>query len=146
MTNRVNEDLIQFIKEYLENYKDIHYALNLKIVFSNPDDIKLRRSFRPIEVTILIDNILVNAGKAGANRVKVQVAKTKKVVSLQFLDNGKGLTDKFDKTELFSKGISTTSGSGIGLSHVKQIVDAMKGTVQLEKNKPGGAIVKIEFK
>jgi len=45
MTNRVNEDLIQFIKEYLENYKDIHYALNLKVSFSNPEKVILKSRF-----------------------------------------------------------------------------------------------------
>jgi len=65
---------------------------------------------------------------------------------LKFADNGRGLTDKFDKIDLFSKGVSTTSGSGIGLNHVKQIVDSMKGTIQLENGSLHGAIVKIEFK
>ena len=146
MTNRVNEDLVQFIEEYLENFKDIHYALSLKVVFSNPDNVELKRSFRPIEVTILVDNILVNAGKAGANRVRVNVYKAEKEVVLEFVDNGKGLTSKFDPEDLFSKGITTTSGSGIGLSHVKQIVESMKGDITINSGKKSGAVLKVKFR
>ena len=117
MTNRVKEDLVQFIEEYLENFKDILYAWNLRIRFSNQNSVRLLKSFRPIEITLLIDNLLVNAGKASAKIIQVNILKQGKKKIIEFVDNGKGLTDRFDAQDLFEKGITTTSGSGIGLSH-----------------------------
>jgi len=65
---------------------------------------------------------------------------------LEFVDNGKGLTSKFDPEDLFSKGISTTSGSGIGLSHAKQIVESMKGNITIKNGDKTGAVLRVKFK
>ena len=78
MTNKVNVDVIQFIDEYLDSYKDILHALSIRATLVNLDNIKLKRSFRPIEMTILVDNLLVNAGKADATRVRVEVDERKR--------------------------------------------------------------------
>ena len=145
MTNKVNVDVIQFIEEYLESYKDILNALSLRASLDNPENIKLKKSFRPIEMTILIDNLLVNAGKADATRVRVSVSKSKGKTIVSFADNGKGLPRKFDPRDLFERGISTTSGSGIGLNHVRQIVTDLKGEVSIRNGEDGGAIVQLEF-
>ena len=145
MSNKVEEDLIQFIEEYLENFKDILYAWNLRIRFSNQYSVKLLISFRPIEITLLIDNLLVNAGKAGAKIVQVIILKQGMKTIIEFADNGKGLTDRFEAEDLFEKGITTTSGSGIGLSHSRRIVEDLGGTIQIANAEKRGAKVTIEF-
>ena len=145
MTNIVNVDIVQFIKEYIESYKDILHALSIRVSFENPDGITLKRSFRPIEMTILIDNLLVNAGKANATNVRVVVSKAKGKTKVAFVDNGMGLSTKYDADDLFERGISTTSGSGIGLNHVKQIVSDLNGGVLIRNDNDGGAVVELEF-
>lgn len=145
MTNKVNVDVVQFIDEYLQSFRDILHALSLRVIFENPNGITLKRSFRPIELTILIDNILVNAGKAGASRVAIDVSKSEKRVVIKFADNGRGLTNKFEPDDLFEKGISTTSGSGVGLNHVRQIVEDMKGKISIRNGTETGAVIELEF-
>ena len=145
MTNKVKEDLIQFIEEYLENFKDILHAWNLRVRFNNPDSVTLLKSFRPIEVTLLIDNLLVNAGKADAKRIQVNALKQGKKTIIEFVDDGKGLTDRFDVEDLFEKGITTTSGSGIGLSHSRKIVKDLEGAIHIANAEKCGTKITIEF-
>ena len=146
MTNKVNEDLIQFIQEYLENYKDILSAWNLQMRFTNENSVQLIKAFRPIEVTVLIDNLLVNSGKAGAKTVNVNILKHSEKTILELMDDGKGLTDRFAPSDLFEKGISTTSGAGIGLNHSRRIIQDLGGTIQISNAKHRGAKITIEFK
>ena len=145
MTNKVKEDLIQFIEEYLENFKDILHAWNLQVRFSNQNSITLLKSFRPIEITLLIDNLLVNAGKADAKRIQVNILKRGKKTIIEFVDDGKGLTGRFEAEDLFEKGITATSGSGIGLSHSRKIVEDLQGTIHIANTEKRGAKVTIEF-
>lgn len=145
MTNKVKVDLIQFIQEYLENYKEILSAWNLKMRFTNEDSVQLIKSFRPIEATLLIDNLLVNSGKADADTVNVSVFKHTGKTIIEFVDNGNGLTDRFEYSDLFEKGISTTSGAGIGLNHSREIVLDLGGIIQISNAKNNGAKVTISF-
>ena len=145
MTNKIKEDLIQFIEEYLGNFKDIPHAWNLQVRFSNQNSITLLKSFRPIEITLLIDNLLVNAGKADAKRIQVNILKQGKKTIIEFVDDGKGLTDRFEAEDLFEKGITTTSGSGIGLSHSRKIVEDLEGTIHIADAENRGAKITIEF-
>lgn len=144
-TNSINEDLIQFIKEYVENFNELSIDLNIKVGFSNPSGTKLVRPFRPIELTMLVDNLISNAGKASAKKLEIIAQKRGSKITIFFVDDGKGLTKKYKSAELFHSGITTTSGSGIGLRHAKQIVDQMKGEISIENNGGRGATVKIMF-
>lgn len=144
-TNRVRADLIQFIEEYIENFNELSIDWNIKTTFSNPNKIKLERSFRPIELTMLVDNLIDNAGKASARSIKISVSKSRGFVIIQFTDNGRGLPKKYEAAELFHPGITTTKGSGIGLGHAKQIVEDIKGTIDIAENATKGATVTIKF-
>jgi len=96
---------------------------------------------------MLVDNLIDNAGKAGATKVVIRAFQTDKIIVLEFADNGAGLTDRFSPEELFEKGVTNTSGSGIGLNHVKQIVDELQGKISISSGINGvGAIVRMEFK
>lgn len=144
-TNRVREDLIQFVKEYLDNFKDVSLGWGITISFNNEENVRLLKSFRPIEITLLIDNIIDNAGKADSNKVDVSIFRNDLDIVIQFDDNGKGLTERFQPNQLFEKGVTTTSGSGIGLSHSKQIVEELNGKISIS-NTDAGARVRIIFK
>ncbi len=144
-TNSITDDLVQYIQEYLGNFKDVLLSWNVKIDFVNPKDISIRRKFRPIEMSMLIDNIVSNAGKAGANKLVISIQKKRDSVIINFEDNGKGLTTRYLPDELFKKGISTTKGSGIGLNHIQKIVQGLKGDVRINGLPESGTSVKLIF-
>lgn len=144
-TNKVKADLIQFIEEYVEHFRDVSLGWNLRASISNPGNVALRRTFRPIELSMLIDNLIDNAGKAGAKTVEIRIAQRGAKVSLAFVDDGKGLPKAYKPDELFHSGVSTTEGSGIGLRHAQQIVEDLKGSISIADNPTKGATVKVEF-
>ena len=102
-TNLVWDDLVQFVEEYLDNFKDLSYGWGIQVEFSNTDGLTLEISFRPAEITMLIDNLIDNAGKAGANLFVVNIASENGIIVMQFDDDGEGLTDRFTPAQLFEK-------------------------------------------
>lgn len=102
--------------------------------------------FRPIEISMLVDNIINNAEKAGASNLTVLASEIKGTVTISFKDNGSGLPKNIKPDQLFEKGVTTTDGSGLGLYHARQIVSDLKGKISIENNSTKGAIVHLEFK
>lgn len=145
-TNRVKDDLLLFIEEYIAKIEEVSDSWNLKIVFENPSNFELIRSFRPLELIILIDNLIDNAGKAKAKKLIVSIKRSESKTTIQFKDNGIGLPNEIKNSLLFEKGVTTTDGSGIGLFHVRQIVEELSGVAKIRNNADRGTSVFLEFK
>ena len=143
-TNLVHDDIIQFIEEYFANFSDLSFGWGVKLEFSNPQEIEQKISFRPAEISMLVDNLIDNAGKADAKSMLTSVLSKDGKIVIYFVDDGCGLTKFYPTSMLFEKGISTTSGSGIGLSHARQIVEDLGGTINIE-NLESGTRVTVEF-
>lgn len=152
MSETISKDLVTFIIEYVENvykeYVDLRtHKEILKVEFVVPKKFKFHYKFRPLEIIIIIDNLLNNAFKAKAKKVKISfIPDGKKSLKLSFLDDGTiGVLPKNIK-KLFDFGFSTTDGSGIGLYHVKQVVEKMNGTISINKDLKKGAEFLIKIK
>ena len=141
----VEDDLVQFIDEYIKNYTNIIDAYFLKVSMENRDNVSFPVCFRPTEVTILVDNLIMNSAKAKATHIEIKVSEKNGEIIIDFTDNGIGLSETFHSNDLFENGVTTTSGAGIGLHHVKQIVEEIGGTVSI-RNGCVGAIVEVRFK
>lgn len=151
MSTTISQDLVTFMNEYIENvYKEYkHLVVNkqhLKVEIDVPKGFKFHYKFRPLEIIIIIDNLLSNAFKAKAKKVKISfIPDGKKSLKLSFLDDGIGVSPNHIK-KLFDFGFSTTDGSGIGLYHVKQVVKKMNGTVNINEDIKKGTELLIRFK
>jgi len=89
-----------------------------------------------------LDNLLNNSAKAKAKNVYVKWELiNEKKIKLYISDDGIGIDDdKLDK--IFDFGFTTTDGSGIGLFHVKEIIEnKMKGSISVNNKKDKG----VEF-
>ena len=133
----IEMDLIKFIKDYIENiYSNKEPLINtndLRIYFINKRNIKFSKSFRPLEVTMMIDNFINNSIKAEATKLEFIIKKKDNILNIDIIDNGIGISiDCIDK--IFEFGFTTTKGSGIGLHHIKEIVSQLDGDV-IYKNK-----------
>jgi signal transduction histidine kinase len=124
-------DLVSFVEQYLQNVAKDYIAANLKISIEGHDAAPFEVKMKPIEVSIILDNLLSNAKKAGAKEVKVKIHKiAPDSLEILFKDDGKGLsTQAKDIQDIFKKGFTTTTGSGLGLYHVSQILTSMNGTI-----------------
>lgn len=141
-------NIVQFITEYLKNVvteviKTIHNKkLKLKI---SGDARDFKMTFTPMEVMIIIDNLIKNSSKAEATEVEVEfkIVEKKKIL-ISFRDNGHGiLTRNLDK--IFDFGYTTTDGSGLGLYHVKNVVKKMNGDISVNNQISPGVEFNLLF-
>lgn len=140
-------DIPGYIQQYLSTVAPDFVASSLKLQVNNNIDEAFEIKVSRIELSILIDNILSNADKAGANSVEVDIAKiSENSISIIFTDDGKGLSKEVhDIDSIFEIGVTTTPGSGLGLYHCKQIVEAMGGKIHAEGIKPKGFRIIVEI-
>lgn len=125
----IKKDVVLYIKEYLER---IVKAEIMKFRFSS-EGIEHVVEFRPLEISIVLDNLISNAKKAGATAMAIKFKMLNKKLHIHVSDNGKGVDNKM-LTRLFRRGETTTNGSGIGLHHIKTIIEKMGGEVKFAGN------------
>jgi len=149
-TEKIEKDVVSFIKQYVENvytqYKDV--ALDNKNVDINvnlDEEFEFICEFKPLEIIIIIDNLINNSIKANATDIELKISKlNENGIELRFKDDGKGIVkENFNK--IFNFGFTTTNGSGIGLYHVLQIVEKMNGTIKVNDSLEKGSefIIKV---
>lgn len=115
--------IVNFIEKYFELLVDeeIH-SEKLNLINLN----NLRKDFvyniKPINLTILIDNIISNSKKHNASELNFSAKCDKNFLYLNFKNNGDKLSSMYNSDDLFQKGFTTTNGSGLGLFHSKSIV------------------------
>lgn len=139
-------DLPAFIEQYITNVARDFIATNLKVVIENKICERFEIKMSRIEMSILIDNIISNADKADAKNLYVKISKVGgNTVRLSFVDNGNGLSGKLDNPEtMFDMGVTTTSGSGLGLYHAREIVERIGGKITAIPQQPKGMEIRVE--
>lgn len=126
----INQDIVSFTSEYINNvckfYED-YEGMNIQI--KNPAGLTFKREFAPIEIPIIIDNLLSNSKKAKARNIIFEwVEISAKEISLHVSDNGTGV-EKSIADSIFDFRFTTTKGSGLGLYHVKSVLNKMRGDI-----------------
>lgn len=123
--------LYDFIRQYIDAGFKIE-GLKYELV---QDKRAFDCKFDSSSIGVIIDNIASNSLKAGATILQISMEETSKYVEVAFSDNGMGLATNIDPKSLFEWGFSSNrqkKGFGIGLYHIKQLVDEMKGTVEID--------------
>lgn len=132
----IEMDIVQFIEDYIQNiYSNREPLINtkdLRIYFINNQSSKVEKKFRPLEITMMIDNFVNNSIKAEATKLEFIIKKRSGILFIDVIDNGIGIKEDI-KDKIFDFGSSTTNGSGIGLYHIKDIVEKLDGTIELSK-------------
>ena len=137
----IRKDLSRFVFEYLNSDEITRARLRFDIRYDGQPFV-IR--FRPMEITILFDNLIDNAIKAHARNMRFDIRVTGKKLIISLANDGevvsKGMMDS-----LFELGISSRGGSGIGLYTCRDIVKGMGGEIRLTGNDPelGGAAFEI---
>ena len=82
---------------------------------------------------MIIDNLLSNSLKAGAGIFAAGFSNQKGKLILDFSDDGNGLSSKISNPQtIFEMGITTTSGSGLGLFNAAQFVQKeLHGSIEV---------------
>ncbi len=148
-SKKIEGNIVEFIKEYIENVisdaiKTVDHK-NLDIKIHNPSKIEFEIAFIPMEIMIVVDNLVKNSSKASATGIDISFEATNKnQLEIKLIDNGNGILGKNTK-KIFDFAFTTTDGSGLGLYHVKEIIEKMKGGIEINNHSQKGVEIKILF-
>jgi signal transduction histidine kinase len=136
-------DLIEFITQYIQNIAGT-YNNDIEIDLHFKKNDKFMTLFKPIEMTIIIDNLISNSKKASANKLDVDLTQRDGKLLVTFSDNGVGISPR-SKKKLFDFGYTTTGGSGLGLTHIQEILQKINSKIDLIDKEGDGAAFLITF-
>lgn len=145
MSDLHREDYFTGIEEYINEITNVGATWGVNLSFENNDKIKLVLNFSPLEQAMLVDNAIDNAMTASAKNIKIRVSQNEKDYILDFIDDGDGLTEKYSNEELFHAGISTTSGTGIGLNQIKKVTENLGGEASISNNLDEGITLRLRW-
>ena len=131
----LKQDGSNSIYDFIRQYIDADLAIKGIEYVVIPDDGVFNCKFDASAIGVILDNISSNSIKAGATKLYISLKDTQKYVEISFTDNGIGLDKDIDIDMLFEWGVSNNfskKGFGIGLYHIKQLVEEMKGTVTID--------------
>jgi signal transduction histidine kinase len=137
-------DMIEFFHEYIDNIIN-NYHNDIKINIKSPDNTHFRMTFKPIEMTILIDNLINNSKKARARNLNIEInpiAYNK--IEIIFKDDGIGVP-RNDRKRIFDYGFTTTGGAGLGLTHIQEILSRIRSSIRLDTTNEIGAKFILTF-
>lgn len=138
----IDEDIATYFLDYIRQvapmFSDSGIKINVKTTAKG-----LQRRFKPIEISILVDNLISNAGKAGASEIYFEIDQPgPRELRIRVTDDGPGFAeDLIDLGRVFEKGFTTSSGSGLGLYHVAQIMDDLGGSIAAVRTENGAEFI-----
>jgi signal transduction histidine kinase len=97
----------------------------------------------------ILNNLIKNSIQAENNNktiiIKVNISQIENNIILSVADNGCGINENM-KDNIFKPYFTTkTSGTGLGLAMIHQIVESMNGKIYFEDEQPSGTKFTIEF-
>lgn len=138
----LEDDLLNFIREYVQNVcNGVVYTVGnreMKFDWKQGPGASFTRRFRPLEIVVVLDNLISNAKKAGATKVSFTASINDETLLLSVADNGRGVS-KNAASRLFELGFTTTNGSGFGLFHASAIAERLGGSLRWDESSRNGA-------
>lgn len=131
-TDSVSGNIVKFISEYISvrvrgtpGVPEIDFSDNGSI---------LNCEFSPVDMAIVIDNIVDNSRKAKSERIFFTITNPQSGrILMHIKDDGVGIDEtKIDASKIFERGYtSSRDGTGLGLYSVKQIIEGMGGKISM---------------
>tara|TARA_Y100000782_G_C10185930_1_gene266542 strand:- start:1719 stop:4304 length:2586 start_codon:yes stop_codon:yes gene_type:complete len=138
------ENIVSYIINYIEKTYLVLYKIDVEILNRDTSFIK---KFQPIELSVVIDNILSNSRKKNAKKIIFDFNVIGDSLEISIRDVGLPLSNTMDPSLIFEEGMTTTRGSGLGLNHVKRIVeDDLNGSIVYNPEYTKGFELKIILK
>lgn len=163
------DDILVFVKQRKEdvNLSKIDFDELIEDIFENrgyreeTPDLELNvntESDIPIitdqaRLTNVMENLISNAIKyrdniKGTLKIQITCSASDDQVIIKVKDNGIGIADKHKEKifDMFYRASSLSNGSGLGLYIVKENLESMQGSIQLESVLLEGSVFTIQFK
>ncbi|SDW23439.1 hypothetical protein SAMN05444411_101329 [Lutibacter oricola] len=135
-------NVVEIVKHALDIFTEdyISYHPKEKELIAELDKTQLIRV-----VTNLVKNATQALGDIENKKIEVSVSEVNENIEIIVADNGKGISEE-DKGRVFEPKFTTkTSGMGLGLPMVKNIVETYNGTISFTSQLEKGTVFKIEL-
>jgi signal transduction histidine kinase len=137
-------------KERLNVVNEVKIALDIfhePYIQYFPDKEEIYANLDKIQLTRIVTNLVTNAIQALHSQenpfIDVRILETKEHIIIQVADNGEGISES-DAQKIFEPKFTTkSSGMGLGLSMVKNIIEAYGGTIQFNTEVNEGTTFKV---
>lgn len=156
--NLVQADVIPYLKYLLESFQSLAGKKNIRLDFQNSDP-ELVMDFDPERLLRIVSNLVTNAIKftppGGRVLLKAEMEKSKAGdkcpdhLFLAITDTGIGIPEGrlpfiFERFyQVDSSSIRHGEGTGIGLALTKELVQLMKGEIQVESREGAGTTFRV---
>ncbi|MCT4700142.1 sensor histidine kinase [Tenacibaculum haliotis] len=134
-------DVVDVVKHSLDIFSEdyIHYIPQESELFANLDKTQLIRI-----LTNLIKNATQAIKKSEPNpKIEVKVTSDGNNVKITVSDNGKGITDENKELIFEPKFTTKTSGMGLGLAMIKNIIEAYDGSISFTSKEDIGTVFTV---
>lgn len=121
-----------FTEPYISFYADI------KVITANLDKMQITRV-----VTNLVKNATQAIGETENPSVEIKVTEDKNNVIITVADNGKGISEDTKDRVFEPKFTTKTSGMGLGLPMIKNIIEAYAGTISFTSIENKGTVFTV---
>lgn len=131
----IEEDLAEYIEQYINDVAR-PFMLGAKPISINVQNDRKGyvQKFKPIDISVVIDNLIANAKKRQVHAKSITFAishPSKGTIHIFVSDDGDGFDKSIDDLDrVFEKGFTMTDGSGLGLYHVRHVLGEMNGTIE----------------
>jgi len=135
MHEHITEDIVAYISQYVQR---VLVEIDDGMMYSIQNaDIVYETTFSPLEIAVMIDNFLSNSQKAEATKMNIKFKTKNNFLHILIGDDGEGIK-KDDEEFIFTRGHTTTKGSGIGMNHIQTIAESMGGQISFLGNNVNG--------
>lgn len=145
-STETENDIRDFVSQYIVMSR--YSGINIEV--HSDQNSKYMCVFDVSSIGVIIDNIVSNAKKAKASQLIISFTESKTEIVILFKDNGVGLDPSITSIgALFDMGVTTTKaqgGNGIGLNHVKLLVEDMNGNVVINEHCDKGFEIIVRIK
>ena len=138
--NREELEVVSIIKLAIEIFNEeyIYYRPNEEKIFANLDKTQLIRI-----VTNLVKNATQAVEKEENKWIEVLVSSQKNEIKMTVSDNGKGIAKELENLIFEPKFTTKSSGMGLGLPMVKNIIEAYDGSISFVSKEGQGTIFTV---
>ncbi|HUW94021.1 MAG TPA: hybrid sensor histidine kinase/response regulator [Bacteroidales bacterium] len=144
-------DIVEVAKLAVDSIYPVAIQKNIKIISKFPEQLKVKADSGEFE--IILNNLLSNAVKYNreSGKVKITISSDETNLNMEVEDTGIGMSD-IEQSMLFKEftriktdKTKNLSGSGLGLSIMKKVVDLNHGSIEVRSQPDAGSkfLVKI---
>jgi signal transduction histidine kinase len=137
-SERIETDLPGFLADYIDQIARASGSGRPRVQVKNAHP-GLTLRFKPMDASIVVDNLISNAKRAKATLIEFDLSPLdRNGLLVRVSDNGRGVPAGTNRGRMFEIGYTTTQGSGLGLYHVRQVLGEIGGSIELENSDGNG--------